>query len=768
MRKLITIIFLLCFTVVFTQTKKEYNIGILIDNKSEELLPLLLQLKHEIKVVVGEDAIVNLPTENILYNTNKLEKAKINYQKLLLNKTDIILAFGLINSIVINNQTRFDKPVFLFGNVNRDIIPIDLKSNVSGIKNLNYLVNNSSFKKDIIKFKELTNFQKIGIFVEKELAQNLPLKESFDTYLKNYKLISFKNVNDIINNLKNIDAAYFTGGYYLSTNNKKKIIDKLIQEKIPSFITTDIQDVVLGFMATHQTEDNLQQFFRRIALNIEQYINGKPLAELSTFLATENVLTINYNTAKSVGTPIKYSLIASTNFVGDINNNTSKIKYEYLDVIKQTLDKNLSLKSNKKDVELSEQKVKETKSTYLPSISAAAVGTYLDPKIATAGNPEFSTNGSIVLKQVLFSESANAGISINDDLKKAQEETYNVSELDAIFQSSQLYFNTLILKTNVAIRMQNLVLTKKNLKIAEQNFETGQSSKTDVLRFKSQFAQNTQALIEAINQLEKGFINLNQLLNNDLTLDIDITDVDLNKGVFNEYNYIELKELLDTPSLSEFFIKFLIKEAKKNAPEIKSLNHNLNATNKNIKLNSSGRFLPTVALQGQYNRVFSKSGIGSNIAGIPNSNYNVGVNVSIPIFNQNKSNISKKTAIIQKDQLEINRKNIELSIEANVRNNVLSLVNQVSNVELSKISVSTAKESLELVQNSYSNGAVSFIQLIDAQNNYISAQISNANANYNFIISALELERTIGYNFLLNTKSQNDQFRARFLEFIKK
>ena len=97
----------------------------------------------------------------------------------------------------------------------------------------------------------------------------------------------------------------------------------------------------------------------------------------------------------------------------------------------------------------------------------------------------------------------------------------------------------------------------------------------------------------------------------------------------------------------------------------------------------------------------------------------------------------------------------------------MSLINQVSNVELSKVSVSTAKESLELVQNSYANGAVSFIQLIDAQNNFISAQISNANANYNFIISALELERTIGYNFLLNKKTQNDQFRARFLEFIK-
>ena len=767
MKKLLTILFFLSFTIVSSQVKKTYTIGILIDTKSEELSPLLLKLKHEIQAVVGEDAIINFPLDNILYNSNNLELAKKNYQKLLTDNTDIILAFGLINSVVVNTQKKFEKPVFLFGNVNRDLLPIQLNSKVSGIHNLNYLINNSSFKKDITKFKELTGFKKLGVFIEQELLKNLPIKENLDTYLTDYIIIPFKNVNDILNNFQNIDAAYFTGGYYLSLIDKKNIINQLKDKKTPSFITTNIQDVELGFMATHQTEDNFQQFFRRIALNIEQYINGKPLAELPTFLATENILTINYNTAQSVDIPIKYSLIASTNFVGDINNNTSKIKYEYLDVINKTLDRNLSLKSSKKDIALSEQNIKETKSAYLPNLTAAALGTYLDPKVASAGNPEFSTNGTITLNQVLFSASANTGIGINKDLKKAQEEIYNASELDAIFQSSQLYFNALILKTNVAIRMQNLVLTKKNLKIAKQNFETGQSSKTDVLRFKSQFAQNTQALIEAINQLEKGFISLNQLLNNDLSLDIDVADVDLNKGIFTEYNYQELKDLLDNPNLSESFITFLISEAKKNAPEIKSLNYNLNATKRNIKLNSNGRFLPTVALQGQYNHVFSKSGIGSTISGIPNSNYNVGLNLSIPIFNQNKTNISRKTGIIQKDQLEINRTNIELSISANVRNNVLSLINQVSNVELSKVSVSTAKESLELVQNSYANGAVSFIQLIDAQNNFISAQISNANANYNFIISALELERTIGYNFLLNKKTQNDQFRARFLEFIK-
>ena len=117
-------------------------------------------------------------------------------------------------------------------------------------------------------------------------------------------------------------------------------------------------------------------------------------------------------------------------------------------------------------------------------------------------------------------------------------------------------------------------------------------------------------------------------------------------------------------------------------------------------------------------------------------------------------------------ELNINVENTELAISANVRNGVLNLVNEISNIELSKVSEETAKEALELTQTSYSNGAVTIIQLIDAQNNYLNAQLDRANAIYNYLINALQLERFLGYYFLLNSKENNDAFTQRFLEFL--
>ena len=130
-----------------------------------------------------------------------------------------------------------------------------------------------------------------------------------------------------------------------------------------------------------------------------------------------------------------------------------------------------------------------------------------------------------------------------------------------------------------------------------------------------------------------------------------------------------------------------------------------------------------------------------------------------------EQNINKQTAIIQQDQLNINKENTQLSIERNVNDAVLGVINEIANIELSKVSEETAKESLELTQSSYLSGAVTITQLIDAQRNYLQAELSKANATYNYLLSSMQLERYLGRYFLLHTVAENQEFIQRFMEF---
>lgn len=779
MKKQILSLLLLCLVCTLNAQKKTYNIGFLFDEVNVEAKPLLEQLKKEIKAVVGEDATIVFNSKNQLVSGYDIQKAKENYNALQ-QTSDLIISFGAFDNLVIRQEKTYPVPVITIGGLSSEVSGLDHQKKTSGIHNLTYIVSNDSFSEDIKTFQKLTKFKTVGIVVEKPITELIDFNTLFNNSLKgediNFKLIPYTNLEDIYTSLDGIDALQLAGGFSLKTSEVKELAQKLIEQKIPSFSSVRKSDVANGILATNQTEDNFNTFFRRIALSIESYVNGTNFSELPVLLDFNNELTLNFNTAQALSVPLRYSLIGQTEFIGDVNNNPSAQKvYDLPMVINDVLKNNLSLQATEKDVLVNEQNVKTAKSNYLPSVTATATGTYIDPDVAAISNgqnPEFGTSGNVTLQQVLFSESANANIGIQKSLAKAQREKFNTEQLDAVFNGANAYFNTLILKANLDIQMRNLDLTKKNLEIAEENYNAGQSGKTDVLRLQSQQAQNTQAMIEGINRLNQSFIGINQLTNNATDFDIDVKEATLNQELFQQYNYDKFIDILDSPVQREPFVEFLIEEALSNAPELKQLNYNLDAVKRQTKLYGTGRFLPTLSLQGQYNYQFSRSGAGSTFpAGFPaapNGNYNVGVNLSLPIFNKNTNTINKQTAIIQQEQLQINSDNVKLAISANVRNGVLNLINQISNIELSKVSEASAKEALELTQTSYSTGAVNIVQLLDAQNNYLNAQLAKANAIYNYLITTLQLERYLGYYFLLHTEEDNTKFNQRFLEFLNK
>lgn len=760
----------------FSQTKETVRIGILLDRHAEELKPYLDQLKHEIKAVVGEDAEIEFNKANILSNNLDIETARANYKQLVDNNTSIILSFGVYSNLIIGQQDHFSKPTFMLGSALQDLNRLKPINGTSGIHNFSYLIDSKSYRKDLEEFKKLVNYKKVGFVIEAPYYEQKLIQDHFKPLFENtqVKMMPYHTIQDIINNMDGVDAIYFGGGFLLSTQDVKTLSAEFIKASLPTFTSNTIQQVEDGFMVTNQTEGNFDQVSRRISLSIEAFVNGTPLEDLPVFLDLSSRLTVNYNTARKLGVPIKYSQLDKTDFVGTLSDEDLRHQLDLLDVIDLVLKDNLSLKASKQNIALSEQSVKGAKANYLPSISTSATGTYLDPNIAEISNgqnPEYTLAGQVVLKQTLFSEAANANISIQESLKEAEKQNYNTEQLDAILNVAKAYFNVLILKSNVSVQLRNVKLTRQNLKLAEQNYEAGLKGKSDMLRFQSEMAQNTQSMIVAANQLEQGYMGLNQLLNNPINKEIDVKDVALNEGLYEQYNYSEFYEILDDPGLRDLFIEFLITEAENNAPELKSLGYNLEATERNIKLNGGGRFLPTLALQGQYNNTFDRRGKGTEYPqGFPippDDNYNVAVNLSLPIFNQNTNNINRQNALIQKEQITYNQDNIKLSIAVNTRTSVLNLVNEISNIELSKQSEQSAKEAYELTKTSYSNGAVNIVQLLDVQNNYLNAQLAKTNATYNYLIQALQMERIIGAYFLLQSEEENAAFRVRFTQFLE-
>ena len=368
------------------QTADTLKIGVLVDEIGPESAEVLNLMFDEIRAVVGADATVVFDPGLIRETGYDASAAARLYSSLVESPARVILAFGPVTARAVSGLGTYPKPTVLFGAVNNDIIEITDTDNRTGIDNFTFVVTSQSYRRDLETFRTLYPFQRVGVVVPEAQAVVVPMRETLDRFFggldASYQLIPYRDVESLRPFLDDIDAVYLADSWGLSDTEIEQLAATLIENRLPSFSGVRRQDVELGFMASHHPEDNLEQFFRRIALHVEAVANGENLANRPIFVNFDERLTMNFNTAELVGVPLRYSLIGSTEFVGDFVNSLSEQTYTLAEVVDEALDQNLALRTARQDVELAQQDVRSAWTNYLPTLSARGTGSALDPDLA--------------------------------------------------------------------------------------------------------------------------------------------------------------------------------------------------------------------------------------------------------------------------------------------------------------------------------------------------------------------------------------------------
>lgn len=314
-----------------------------------------------------------------------------------------------------------------------------------------------------------------------------------------------------------------------------------------------------------------------------------------------------------------------------------------------------------------------------------------------------------------------------------------------------------------------MALTKRNLEISKLRQTVGYSGQSDVYRWESRLASSATALLEAKNNIKLAKIKLNKLLNRPLNENFIVQEVFLEEASLIDSPYGTYlrgaKEYVDNPKSLEIYKDFLIQEAIGNSPEISRLNAQIASLERKQASYKRERFVPTVGFGAQADRVFSRAGAGSDLPGIDSDDdtWNVGININLPLFQGGAINTN-----IQKTKIEINtlkdqRSQLVKFIELNVHDAVLELTVKRVNLKSSRRSADFANKGLELVQDLYSKGRVSIVDLTDAQNAALNADLAALNSEYEFILSVLRTERAVGKFTILNTPQE----QAAFLQRLK-
>ncbi len=750
------------------------RIGIMADQPPAALDSLFQQMRSEIVAVAGATTTIVMDTTRVWVNGYDPEAAETIYREMIDGDTDVILAFGAVGAEVIAGRESYPKPTILFGGVNQDLLGAPGPEATSGIENFTYVAVAESVEDDLRTFAELVRFERLAIVALPGPTAYLDIDAQLGPLLAEAGatafVIPYTTVDAVADRLADADAVYLLETISIPPSEIAALAQLFIDRALPSFTGGERADVELGILATNQPVGGLDSFFRRLALLVETVANGEDLGSQPVYLASNRTLTVNFNTAELVGLPLRYSLVGATEFIGDYENVLAEKRYDLRGLLVEALGANLGIASVRAGADIADQDARFARADYLPSISADLTQTALDPDVAAQAqglNPQYTTNGVLGMTQILFAPAVNANIAVQRALAAAERERLRAEEWDVILEAADLYFNTLILKANLEIQNRNLELTRSNLRIAELSFEAGQTGRGDILRLRSEAAQAQQSFVESVNALGQAHYALNALLNQPISREIDVVDVTIEQGVFSDADFERVRAILDDPTTREPFGDWLVEQSLTNAPELAILDRNVDAVDRSIRLDGLERFLPTVSAGLDLTRTLNQSGQGAPPSDfVVDQFYSLGIQASIPLFDSNQRRIRRRTSEIQRRQLDIDRAALEQSLEQSVRSVVLDLTNGIAAINLTGISEEAAAEALELAQASYGSGAITVVQLLDAQTNYISARLARASARYDFLATAIVLQRLTGYFFLLQTDEENARFIARFQSYL--
>ena len=776
---LITILCNFPMADIQAQTKKSVNIGVVYDGIAGEADELFNGLKNELETLLGSKYNIQLPDNKALASDWSPENASANYDRLTRDRNvDIIVGIGILTCSAIVQKDSYAKPVILLGVFDPELQGLPRAAdNKSGVHNLTYLLLNASLERDLDTFYEIFPYKKVGIVFYDEVMKFISADTSFvqEVMVKNGTSYELLLVNDNVDEVlaaasEDVDAFYL--GYLgpFEKDEKARLIDAINKKGVPSFASS-VANVKRGVLAAVAPEENFARMVRRISLNIESILNGEDPANLPVNLSFEENLTLNMQTANKIGFSPKFSVLAKAELINEFVLEGARV-VSLSDVMHEAINANLDLKIEEGTVNSAKKDVSLARTNFFPALRLSATGVQIDKDRAEGSfgqQPERTITGTVAVEQLIFSEQAIGNVSIQKHLLRASEQGYEQLQLDVMLDAAVAYFNVLRAKTGRNIQKDNVDLTKRNLEIAKQREAVGYSGRSDVYRWGSRLATANTDLLAGKNDVELAKIQLNQLLNRPINEAFIAQETTLSDSLYVSY-LGSVREYLDTPKSLNIYTDFLVEEAIRNSPEVRQVVANIDALQRSRTSFKLERFVPTVGLGVDWQHVFSRNGAGSDVTGVvPIDNpWNVSLNASLPLFQGGATSVNIQQTSIEINKLDDQKARLVQILELNVRAAMLDLIVKSVNLESSKKSAELADKSLDLVQDEYAQGRVSIVDLVDAQNASLNANLSALDSEHEFLISVLRTERALGKFTLLSTSEEQQGFLDHFEIYFNK
>lgn len=388
---------------------------------------------------------------------------------------------------------------------------------------------------------------------------------------------------------------------------------------------------------------------------------------------------------------------------------------------------NIQVQSAQLSVQSSTEDLAQAKSALYPSLGFSSSQNFSASKQDVDQSGSFTSsasyNGSYALSS---SVTLYNGGKLRNTVRQAEIEN-KAGEYDTgAAQNSieiavtQAYLNILYAAESVKTAERSVELSNAQVDRGTQLLAAGSISKSDLAQLQSQLSSDRYQLVTSQNSLATAKLSLKQLLELGIDAQFDVTFPEIDDSVV----------LDEVPDLTDVY-----QTAVESQPDMESsrLNVELAKINERIAASSS---LPTIS---------ASAAIGTgNISGSNYSFYNqlnnqlnenVGISISVPIFNNRSARTARNKARLQTAQAQLSYQSAEKELLSTVESLRQDAISSQSRYRAAQEQLRSAENSYELIVEKFALNMLNTVELMSGKNSYNDAQQELTQAKFEAVLS---------------------------------
>jgi outer membrane protein len=426
--------------------------------------------------------------------------------------------------------------------------------------------------------------------------------------------------------------------------------------------------------------------------------------------------------------------------------------------------KNISLKQAALSLENGKLQVSQNKANRLPNLNASAGHTYnfgrsIDPFTNQFNNQSIQSNNfSLSSGVILFN-----GFQIQNSIKQSEQAlAVNSKDLEVLNNNISLSVSSLYLQILLNEELLNNFVLQKSLTAAQLEransmFAAGNVSKSSVVNLEAQLASDDNLIVSAKNSIRNSYAQLAALIQMDDYNAYRIAKPELPKNTDDKMaslNEIIQKAQTLMPEIEREKLRLEqaltgIEIAKGAYYPRLSMFANLNTVyseSRKERYDIENTFIPVGFVEGSNERVLSPistyklktTAFGQQLS--DNFGQSIGLSLSVPIFNNYRVKNNVELGQIAYRQNQFTLENTALTLKNDIITAYANYENAVAALKSAQENTIAQQLNYDFTSDRFEAGLLNSVELLNAKNQWNTAQTNLTRARYEHIFRKLILD----------------------------